>query len=123
VQDGAVTGVELEGCPIIKSPLLYLMPITEKLHSFCQMHSLIKSGNNIKDAAHFLSLYCLPGVKRDLVDLSAFRGDHLFVKLKEGKPVPWVIKSPFLKISGRMRYGFPGGQGTILHLPLRDAKH
>jgi phytoene dehydrogenase-like protein len=34
------------------------------------------------------------GVKRDHVDLSAFRGHHLLVKLKEGIPVPWELKRP-----------------------------
>jgi phytoene dehydrogenase-like protein len=37
------------------------------------------------------------GVKKELVDISAFRGDHLFVKLKEGKPVPWKMKKPVLE--------------------------
>jgi len=34
------------------------------------------------------------GVKKGYVDLSAFRGDHLLVKLEEGEPVPWEEKMP-----------------------------
>ena len=32
------------------------------------------------------------GVRRDAVDLSAFRGHQLLVKLEEGAPVPWAEK-------------------------------
>jgi Phytoene dehydrogenase and related proteins len=34
------------------------------------------------------------GVRRESVDLGAFRGHQLLVKLEEGDPVPWVDKQP-----------------------------
>ncbi len=34
------------------------------------------------------------GVRRDAIDLSAFRGHQLLVKLEEGPPVPWAEKEP-----------------------------
>ncbi|HYN44498.1 MAG TPA: NAD(P)/FAD-dependent oxidoreductase [Candidatus Limnocylindrales bacterium] len=34
------------------------------------------------------------GVKKELVDMCAFKGDQLLVKLKEGDPVPWELKRP-----------------------------
>ena len=96
VQYGVVTGVELEGGTIIRSPLVIsdadyrdtiirLLPsdvFPDKQEAISRMH-LTASAFTV-----FL------GVRRGLVDLSAFRGDHLMVKLKEGKPVPWKMKRP-----------------------------
>jgi len=97
VQDGAVTGVELAGGTIIKAPLVisdagYRETIQELLppDAFPDNEREPISRMNLTSSAFTVFL----GVKRELVDLSAFRGDHLFVKLNEGKPVPWKIKKP-----------------------------
>ena len=95
VQDSAVTGVELAGGAIIKAPLVisnsdYRETIEELLppYAFPDDERDIISGMHLTSSAFTVFL----GVKRELVDLSAFRGDHLFVKLKEGEPVPWELK-------------------------------
>lgn len=95
VQDGAVTGVELAGGTIIKAPFVisdadYRETIEELLppDAFPDNEREKVSRMHLTSSAFTVFL----GVKRELVDLSAFRGDHLLVKLKEGKPVPWEIK-------------------------------
>ena len=97
VQDGAATGVELEGGTIIKSPLVisdadYRETIIGLLPSdvFTDSEKEEISRTPLTSSAFTVFL----GVRRGLVDLSAFRGDHLMVKLKEGKPVPWEMKKP-----------------------------
>jgi len=96
VQDNVVTGVELSGGTIIKTPLVisnadYRETIEELLppDAFPDSEREIISRMHLTSSAFTVFL----GVKRDLVDLSAFRGDHLFVKLKEGEPVPWELKN------------------------------
>jgi len=95
VQDGAVTGVELAGGTIIKAPFVisdadYLETMIELLPpDAIPINEREKvSGMHLTSSAFTVFL----GVKRELVDISAFRGDHLFVKLKEGMPVPWEMK-------------------------------
>jgi len=97
VKDGATTGVELEGGTIINSPLVisdadYRDTIIGLLPSdvFHENEQEEISRMPLTSSAFTVFL----GVKRGLVDLSAFRGDHLMVKLKEGEPVPWKMKKP-----------------------------
>jgi phytoene dehydrogenase-like protein len=94
-QDGAVTGVELAGGKIINAPLVisdadYRETIIQLLQpdTFPENESEEVARMALTSSEFTVFL----GVKRELVDLSAFRGDHLFVKLKEGKPVPWELK-------------------------------
>ena len=100
VQDGAVTGVELTSGSIIKAPLVisdadYRETIEELLppDAFPDNEREIISRMNLTSSEFTVFL----GVRRELVDLSAFRGDHLFVKLKEGGPVPWELKKSRLE--------------------------
>jgi len=95
VEDGVVSGIELAGGTKIKAPLVisdadYRETIEVLLppDAFPGYEREIISRMQLTSSAFTVFL----GVKRELVDLSAFRGDHLFVKLKEGKPVPWKIK-------------------------------
>jgi len=97
VHDGAVTGVELAGGTIITAPFVisdadYRETIEELLppDAFPDNEREEIARMQLTSSAFTVFL----GVKRELVDLSAFRGDHLFVKLKEGKPVPWEMKKP-----------------------------
>jgi len=97
VLDGAVTGIELAGGKIINAPLVisdadYRETIIELLQpdAFPDNEREELSRMQLTSSAFTVFL----GVKRELVDLSAFKGDHLFVKLKEGKPVPWEMKKP-----------------------------
>jgi prolycopene isomerase len=98
VQDGAVIGVELAGGKIINALLVisdadYRETINQLLQpdSFPENESEEVTRMSLTSSEFTVFL----GVKRDLVDLSAFRGDHLFVKLKEGKPVPWELKKAY----------------------------
>jgi len=97
VQDGAVTGVELAGGKIINAPLIisdvdYRETIIGLLPPDAFPDNEREEVSRMQLTSSALTVFL--GVKRELVDLSAFRGDHLFVKLKEGKPVPWEIKKP-----------------------------
>lgn len=95
VQDGTVAGVKLEGGMRIKSPIVisdadYKETILKLLPpgSVPAREKDAVSGMPLTSSAFTVFL----GVKREQVDLSAFRGDHLLVKLMEGKPVPWEQK-------------------------------
>ncbi|MDO8728105.1 MAG: NAD(P)/FAD-dependent oxidoreductase [Candidatus Methanoperedens sp.] len=95
VQDGAATGVELEGGTIIKSPLVisdadYRDTIIKLLPSDAFHDDELEEISRMPLTSSAFTVFL--GVRRGLVDLSAFRGDHLMVKLKEGKPVPWEMK-------------------------------
>ncbi|MCE8428039.1 MAG: NAD(P)/FAD-dependent oxidoreductase [Candidatus Methanoperedens sp.] len=97
IHAGTAVGVELSGGARIRSHLvisdadyketiLGLLPhdvITADKHEEITRMPLTSSAYTI-----FL------GVKRELVDICAFRGHHLLVKLKEGKPIPWELKRP-----------------------------
>ncbi len=97
VQDGAVTGVELAGEKIINAPLVisdadYRETIIELLQQDALPHNWREEVSMMQLTSSAFTVFL--GVKRELVDLSAFRADHIFVKLKEGKPVPWEMKKP-----------------------------
>lgn len=100
VQEGAVSGVELVGGSWIKSPLVicnadYRETILELLPpgTILTHEQEVVSHMPITSSSFTVFL----GVKRDHVDLSAFRGHHLLVKLMEGIPVPWKLKRPNLE--------------------------
>lgn len=97
VQDGAATGVELEGGTIIKSPLV-ISDADYRETIIGLLPSDVFPGNEQEELSRMpltsSAFTVFLGVKRGFVDLSAFRGDHLMVKLKEGKPVPWKMKKP-----------------------------
>jgi all-trans-retinol 13,14-reductase len=97
IREGAVSGVELEGGAQLystivisdadyKETMLKLLPegtIPAKEQGAVSRLPLTSSA---------FTVYL--GIKRDLVDFSAFHGHHLIVKLKEGLPVPWEKKKP-----------------------------
>jgi all-trans-retinol 13,14-reductase len=95
VQDGAVTGVELAGGKIINAPLVisdadYRETILELLQQDALPDNEREEVSMMQLTSSAFTVFL--GVKRELVDLSAFRGDHIFVKLKEGRRVPWEMK-------------------------------
>lgn len=95
VQDGAVTGIELAGGEKIKAPFVisdadYRETIEDLLPPDAIPENEREKVSRMQLTSSAFTVFL--GVKREQVDLSAFRGDHLFVKLKEGKPVPWEIK-------------------------------
>jgi len=95
VQDDAVTGVELAGGTKIKAPLVLSdADYRETIEELLPSDALTCNDREIISRMHLTSsaFTVFLGVKKELVNLSAFRGDHLYVKLKEGKPVPWEIK-------------------------------
>ena len=99
VHDSAVAGVELASGESIKS----LVVISDADYKKTLLGLL--PGNTImlnkKEEISRMPLTSsaftvFVGVKKDLVDLSAFNGHHLLVKLMEGEPVPWKLKKPLL---------------------------
>ncbi len=96
VQGGSVTGVELEGGTIIKAPVIISDADFRETFELLPRGALPDNEHEEVSRMHLTSsaFTVFLGVKRELVDLSAFRGDHLFVKLQEGKPVPWNMKKP-----------------------------
>ncbi|MCX9085175.1 MAG: FAD-dependent oxidoreductase [Candidatus Methanoperedens sp.] len=94
LKNGVAAGVELAGGTIIKAPLVisdadYRETICNLLPpAFSNKESELATKMALTSSAFTLFL----GIKRDMIDLSAFKGDHLFIKLKEGKPVPWELK-------------------------------
>jgi phytoene dehydrogenase-like protein len=97
VQDGSVTGVELAGGKIITAPLI-ISDVDYKETIFGLLPQDAFPDNEREEVSRMQltssAFTVFLGVKKELVDLSALRGDHLFVKLKEGKPVPWNMKKP-----------------------------
>jgi all-trans-retinol 13,14-reductase len=97
VNDGAAAGVELAGGSLIKSPIV----ISDADYKETIL-KLLPPGTIPAPEKKEVSLMPLTssaftvflGVKKELADLSAFRADHLLVKLMEGKPVPWEQKRP-----------------------------
>ncbi len=97
IREGVVSGVELEGGALIHSPLV----ISDADYKETML-KLLPNGTIPADEYDAVSRLPLTssaftvylGIKRELADLSAFRGHHLLVKLKEGVPVPWEKKKP-----------------------------
>ena len=97
IREGVVSGVELEAGAQIYSPLV----ITDADYKETLL-KLIPKGTIPADEQEAISRLPLTssaftvylGIKREQIDLSAFRGHHLLVKLKEGEPVPWENKKP-----------------------------
>ncbi|HEY9206155.1 MAG TPA: NAD(P)/FAD-dependent oxidoreductase [Candidatus Methanoperedens sp.] len=95
VHKGAAAGVELEGGALIKSPIV----ISDADYKETIL-KLLPRGTILADEQEAVSRMPLTpsaftvflGVKKELVDLSAFRANHLLVKLKEGEPVQWEQK-------------------------------
>jgi phytoene dehydrogenase-like protein len=97
VKDGAVTGVELAKGTIIQAPFVISDADYRETMFGLLPPNAFPGNDNEKISRMSLTSSAFTvflGVRRELVDLSAFRGDHLFVKLKEGKPVPWEMKKP-----------------------------
>lgn len=97
IRDGAVSGVELEAGTQIHSPLVISDADYKETLLKLLPHGTIPADE--QDAISRLPLTSSAftvylGIKREPVDLSAFRGHHLLVKLKEGEPVPWEKKKP-----------------------------
>ena len=97
VHDGAVVGVELAGGALIKSTVV--ISDADYKETFLK---LLPSGTipqmEIEKIAQMpltpSAFIVFLGVKKELVDLSAFKGDHILVKITEGKSVPWEQKRP-----------------------------
>lgn len=97
IREGAVSGVELEGGTIIHSHIV----ISDADYKETLLR-LLPQGTIPADEQDAVSRLPLTsssftvylGIKREPVDLSAFRGHHLLVKLKEGEPVPWKKRKP-----------------------------
>ncbi len=95
VDEGAVAGVELTGDALIKSPIV----ISDADYKETILR-LLPPGTILADEQEAVSRMPLTpsaftvflGVKKELVDLSAFHADHILVKLMEGKPVQWEQK-------------------------------
>jgi len=97
VHDGAAVGVELEGGALIRSPIVisnadYKETILELLPVDTIMANKKEEISRMPLTSSAFTVFL--GVKKDLVDLSAFNGHHLLVKLMEGKPLTWELKSP-----------------------------
>ena len=97
VKEGAAAGVELAGGTIIKAPFVisdadYRETIIGLLPPDVFLGNEKEEISRMPLTSSAFSVFL--GVKRGLIDLSAFRGDHLMVKLKEGKPLPWEMKKP-----------------------------
>ncbi len=97
IGEGAVSGVELEDGALIHS----LVVISDADYKETMLKLLPKGTipADEYDAVARLPLTSSAftvylGIRRELADLSAFRGHHLLVKLKEGVPVPWEKKKP-----------------------------
>lgn len=97
LQDGAAAGVELAGGERIVSSVV--ISNTDYKETILK---LLPPGTILCDELERISRMPLTssaftvflGVNKKLVDLSAFRADHLLVKLREGKPVPREQKRP-----------------------------
>ncbi|VVB93968.1 Flavin containing amine oxidoreductase [uncultured archaeon] len=97
VQDGAAAGVELAGGERIGSPIIisdadYKETILKLLTPGTIPDPEKEAVSRMPLTSSAFTVFL--GVKKKLVDLSAFRADHLLVKLREGKPVPWEQKRP-----------------------------
>lgn len=94
VKDVAVIGVELADGTFIKTPLIFsdadYRQTLDLLTSGAIYENVQLSGMHLTSSAFTVFL----GVKKELVDLSVFRGDHLLMKLMEGKTIPWRLKKP-----------------------------
>ncbi|MFZ3383749.1 MAG: NAD(P)/FAD-dependent oxidoreductase [Candidatus Methanoperedens sp.] len=97
VNDGAAVGVKLITGELIKSPVVisdadYKQTLLELLPRN------IISANKQEEISRMpltsSAFTVFAGVKKDLVDLSPFKGHHLLVKLIEGELVPWKLKRP-----------------------------
>ncbi len=97
VQEGAAAGVELETGTFIKAPLVISdADYRETIFDLLPPDVIMVNERESVPGMHLTSsaFTVFSGVKRELVDLSAFKGDHLLVKLREGQPVPWERKKP-----------------------------
>jgi prolycopene isomerase len=97
IREGKVSGVELEDGVLIHSPIVisdadYKETILKLLPEGTIPANELEAVSRLPLTSSEFTVYL--GVKRELVDLSAFRGHHIFVKLKEGVPVPWDKKKP-----------------------------
>ncbi len=97
VQRGAAAGVELAGGERIESSIVisdadYKETILKLLTPGTVPDPEKEAVSRMPLTSSAFTVFL--GVKKDLVDLSAFRADHLLVKLMEGKPVPWEQKRP-----------------------------
>lgn len=97
ILEGKVSGIELEGGAIIRSPIVisdadYKETILKLLPGGTIPANELDAISRLPLTSSAFTIYL--GVKRELVDLSALRGHHLLVKLKEGMPVPWEKKKP-----------------------------
>jgi all-trans-retinol 13,14-reductase len=97
VRDGAAAGVELAGGAWIKSPVVisdadYRRTILELLPPGAITAHEKEEVSRMRLTSSDFTVFL--GVKRENVDLSAFSGNHLLVKLREGRAVPWEQKRP-----------------------------
>lgn len=95
VQEGRAVGVELAEGARIRSPLVisnadYKETFLKLLHEVPASEKEAVLRMPLTPSAFSVFM----GVKKGSVDLSAFQGDHLLVKLEEGEPVPWEDKKP-----------------------------
>jgi len=100
IQDGAVSGVELAGGKQIRSPVVisdadYKETIIKLLPSGIISSIELDGISRMLLTSSAFTVYI--GVKREQVDLSAFRGHQILVKLNEGEPVPWERKKPCME--------------------------
>ncbi len=95
VQEGRAAGVELAGGARIRSPLVisnadYKETILKLLPGVPAPEKKAVLRMPLTPSAFSVFI----GVKKGSMDLSAFHGDQLLVKLMEGEPVPWEDKKP-----------------------------
>ena len=97
VHDGRAVGVELGGGRKIRSQ--YVISDADYKETIMELlpHNTIadsKQEEVIRMPLTSSNFTIFLGVKKELLDLSTFRGHHLLVKLREGKPIPWEQKRP-----------------------------
>jgi phytoene dehydrogenase-like protein len=97
IVQGSVKGVELANGRIIGSPVVisdtdYRETIFELLPEGAVPDKEKKIISRMQLTSSAFTVFL--GVKKELVDLYAFQGHHLLVKIMEGKPVPWEQKRP-----------------------------
>lgn len=97
VKNGAVQGVGLAGGAIIRAPVVvsdadYKETFLRLLPADAVPQDYLRAITGMPLTPSVFTVFL--GVKKDGVDLGAFRGHHLLVKLREGEPVPWEKKRP-----------------------------
>ncbi len=95
VQDGTAFGVELEGGNRIYAPTVISDADYKETFSRLLPRDVITVNTREEIESMELtssSFTIFLGVKKEKVDLSAFKGHRLLVKIKEGQPIPWEQK-------------------------------